>query len=64
MRFPEYPTLSREEMNDLLIKSHNGDDLAREKLIEYNLKLVMKIVKILKFVSSVAKQCGIEWYRP
>lgn len=45
MRFPEYPTLSREEMNDLLIKSHNGDDLAREKLIEYNLKLVMKIVK-------------------
>lgn len=45
MRFPDTPTLTREETNELLLKTLNGDDEARERLIECNYKLVMSIVK-------------------
>lgn len=38
-------TLSDEEKKDLLIKSQNGDDKAREALIDGNLRLVLSIVQ-------------------
>ena len=45
MHFPDTPTLTREETNNLLKKTLNGDDEARERLIACNYKLVMTIVK-------------------
>lgn len=38
-------TLSNDEKRDLLIKSQNGDDSAREALIDGNLRLVLSIVQ-------------------
>lgn len=38
-------TLSSEEMNSLLLKIKNGDLVAREKMIQGNLKLVLSILK-------------------
>jgi RNA polymerase sporulation-specific sigma factor len=37
--------LSNEEMNNLFVAFHNGDPLAREKLVNGNLKLVLSILK-------------------
>lgn len=37
--------LTQEEMNELFLKMKNGDKLAREKLINGNLKLVLSILK-------------------
>lgn len=37
--------LSHEETIDLIIKAQNGDKLAKDKLVEYNLGLVRSIVK-------------------
>ncbi|MBO4601139.1 MAG: sigma-70 family RNA polymerase sigma factor [Bacilli bacterium] len=39
------PVLSKEEMNDLFIRYQNGDEKAKEKLVEGNLKLVLSILK-------------------
>lgn len=39
------PTLSAEEEADLIIKMENGDETARQKLIEHNLRLVAHIAK-------------------
>ena len=41
-------TLSNEEMITLFEKYHNGDNLAKEKLVEGNLKLVLSILKRFK----------------
>ena len=38
-------TLSNEEMNSLFVKYHNGDKLAKEQLINGNLKLILSILK-------------------
>lgn len=39
------PLLSNEEKNELLVKIKNGDNEAREKFIEGNLRLVLSIVQ-------------------
>ena len=39
------PLLSNEEKNELLIKVKNGDNEAREKFIEGNLRLVLSVVQ-------------------
>lgn len=39
------PVLSNEEKNDLLNKIKNGDELARDKFIEGNLRLVLSVVQ-------------------
>ena len=39
------PVLSNEEKNELLIKIKNGDNEAREKFIEGNLRLVLSVVQ-------------------
>lgn len=41
----KYPSLTKEEEKDLLIKAQNGDIEARNKFVESNLKLVMYIVR-------------------
>ena len=41
----DLPLLTNEEMNELFIKYHNGDNLAKEKLITGNLRLVLSILK-------------------
>ncbi len=46
--------LSKEEEQECIKKMHLGDKLAREKLIEHNLRLVAHIVK--KFDSNVSDQ--------
>lgn len=38
-------TLSHEEMQDLLLKIKSGDNIARDKMIEGNLKLVLSVLK-------------------
>lgn len=45
MNLPRYPLLSEEEMLDLLQKAKAGDEKAREKLINCNLKLVFSLVQ-------------------
>ena len=45
-------TLSGEETKALLLRSHNGDSGAREKLIEGNLRLVLSVVQ------RFASRCG------
>lgn len=45
MNLPRYPLLSEEEMVDLLRKAKAGDEKAREKLINCNLKLVFSLVQ-------------------
>lgn len=39
------PLLSNEEKNELLIRIKNGDNVAREKFIEGNLRLVLSVVQ-------------------
>ena len=41
----DLPLLTNEEMNELFIKYHNGDNLAKEELITGNLRLVLSILK-------------------
>ncbi len=41
----KYPTLSREQEIELFEKYHNGDEKAKEKLINSNLKLVFNVAK-------------------
>lgn len=38
------PSLNDDEKRDLLIRSKNGDSVAREKLIDGNLRLVLSII--------------------
>jgi len=37
--------LSQEEMNELFVRYQNGDELAKEELINGNLKLVLSIIR-------------------
>ena len=37
--------LKSDEMRELLVKSHNGDKQAREKLIAGNLRLVLSVIQ-------------------
>ncbi len=39
------PVLSNKEKEDLLVKVKNGDELARDKFIEGNLRLVLSVVQ-------------------
>ena len=39
------PLLSNEEKNELLVKIKNGDNEARERFIEGNLRLVLSVVQ-------------------
>lgn len=39
------PILSNEEKNELLIKIKNGDEEAREKFIQGNLRLVLSVIQ-------------------
>ncbi|MBR5314378.1 MAG: RNA polymerase subunit sigma-70, partial [Clostridia bacterium] len=48
------PPLSPEEEKEYFIKAREGDVLAREKLIEHNLRLVAHIVK--KYYTSSKNQ--------
>ena len=43
-------TLTEEDEKELIERSENGDEIARQKLIEHNLRLVVYVAK--KFVSS------------
>lgn len=48
------PPLSTKEENDLIEKCQNGDEEARNKLIEHNLRLVAHIVK--KYYANGSEQ--------
>jgi len=39
------PLLSDEEKRDLLLRAHSGDNTARQKLVDGNLKLVLSIIQ-------------------
>ena len=39
------PVLSNKEKNELLIKIKNGDEIARNKFINGNLRLVLSVVQ-------------------
>ena len=39
------PVLSNEEKQELLVKVKNGDEIAREKFINGNLRLVLSVVQ-------------------
>ncbi len=45
MNLPRFPLLSDEEMKALLYKTKNGDSVARERLVNCNLKLVFNLVQ-------------------
>ncbi len=45
MNLPRFPLLKDEEMKDLLFKAQQGDQFARDKLVNCNLKLVFNLVK-------------------
>ena len=45
MNLPRFPLLKDDEMRELLIKAKLGDSLARERLVNCNLKLVFNLVK-------------------
>lgn len=45
MNLPRFPLLSDSEMKELLIKSKGGDEEARERLINCNLRLVFNLVQ-------------------
>ncbi|MDD2497575.1 MAG: RNA polymerase sporulation sigma factor SigF [Desulfitobacteriaceae bacterium] len=45
MHLPRYPLLSEAETNDLLNRSRQGDVIARERLINCNLRLVFNMVQ-------------------
>ena len=50
------PPLSREEERELFLRAHAGDQDARNRLIEHNLRLVAHIVK--KYYSGPVEQEG------
>jgi RNA polymerase sporulation-specific sigma factor len=41
----ELKTLSNERMMELIVKSQNGDDAARDELVLGNLKLILSVIK-------------------
>lgn len=45
--------LDKQTEKDLIIKAQNGDIEARDTLIEYNLKLVIKVAKYYQHVSNI-----------
>ena len=45
MNLPRFPLLSDKEMMDLLSRARNGDNEARERLINCNLKLIFNLVQ-------------------
>lgn len=45
MNLPRFPLLRDEEMTELLLKSREGEEQAREKLINCNLRLVFNLVQ-------------------
>jgi RNA polymerase sporulation-specific sigma factor len=45
MNLPQFPLLRDEEMRDLLARAQSGDEHARERLVNCNLKLVFNLVK-------------------
>ena len=45
MNLPRFPLLDDAEMKDLLSRAHAGDEQARERLVNCNLKLVFNLVK-------------------
>lgn len=45
MNLPRFPLLKDQEMKELLGKAKAGDDYARDKLVNCNLKLVFNLVK-------------------
>lgn len=45
MNLPRFPLLSDEEMTELLYKAQDGDEAARERLVNCNLKLVFNLVQ-------------------
>lgn len=45
MNLPRFPLLKAQEMKELLGKAKAGDDYARDKLVNCNLKLVFNLVK-------------------
>ena len=45
MNLPRFPLLSDKEMQELLAKTKEGDDPARERLVNCNLKLVFNLVQ-------------------
>ncbi len=45
MNLPQFPLLRDDEMRDLLARAQSGDEHARERLINCNLKLVFNLVK-------------------
>lgn len=45
MNLPNFPLLSDEEMKRLLLQAKNGDEAARERLINCNLRLVFNLVR-------------------
>lgn len=45
MNLPRFPLLQDREMKELLVKAQAGDDYARDKLINCNLKLVFNLVR-------------------
>ena len=45
MNLPQFPLLRDDEMRDLLARAQAGDEHARERLINCNLKLVFNLVK-------------------
>lgn len=45
MNLPRFPLLSEEEMTDLLDKAQKGDNEARERLINCNLKLIFNLIQ-------------------
>ncbi len=45
MRLPRFPLLKDEEIKELIVKAQAGDDEARDRLVNCNLKLVFNLVQ-------------------
>jgi len=45
MNLPRFPLLTNDETQELLIQTKNGDEAARERLINCNLRLVFNLVQ-------------------
>lgn len=45
MNLPRFPVLENSEVEELIIKSQNGNEYARDRLVNCNLRLVFNIVK-------------------
>ena len=68
------PPLSKEEENDLVLRCKSGDTLAKDKLIEHNLRLVVFLAKKyestgydledLVSIGSIGLIKGINTYKP